>query len=139
MQYDCQYSTMQEPLADSEFQLFKLPICLLLTIKQLRGRFKILTTLRMLSGFGWDAVEFRVTATDAVWDAYLKVEMTVSFMINIINKFYRLILKPYGFEAMGSLFMMISPISATAILPLVKMWLLQELLLLIMRLLQYLI
>ena len=35
--------------------------------------YKIARTLRNQSGFGWDEDLMRVTATAAVWDAYLKV------------------------------------------------------------------
>ncbi|KAF5318979.1 hypothetical protein D9758_018530 [Tetrapyrgos nigripes] len=49
------------------------------TKTQVKGRwtrfkkdFKIVRRLRTLSGFGWDNVRNMVTATDQVWDAYIK-------------------------------------------------------------------
>ncbi|KAE9390708.1 hypothetical protein BT96DRAFT_775954, partial [Gymnopus androsaceus JB14] len=38
----------------------------------MKAEFKIVATLRSLSGFGWDDVRKMVTATDEVWDSYLE-------------------------------------------------------------------
>ena len=46
---------------------------------QLKSRYMALSTLRTLSGFGWNETECRVTATDEMWDAYLKVSTPVLF------------------------------------------------------------
>lgn len=35
--------------------------------------------LRGLSGFGWDDAEQRVTASDDVWEDYLRVKVSTTF------------------------------------------------------------
>src|SRR5882672_9580423 len=40
---------------------------------QLKGEYKVVKTLRGLSGFGWDEGDQMVTAPLAVWDSYVKV------------------------------------------------------------------
>ena len=44
---------------------------------QFKDKFKIVKTLRSLSGFSWDDQRKMVTAEPDVWDCYLKVCMLI--------------------------------------------------------------
>jgi hypothetical protein len=50
-------------------------VSIALTLSQMKAMFKTVHALRNLSGFGWDSELMRVTATESVWDEYLKVRV----------------------------------------------------------------
>jgi len=56
-----------------EFLFFFLSFLDLILSLQLKGEYKVVKTLRGLSGFGWDEGNQMVTAPMAVWAAYVKV------------------------------------------------------------------
>ncbi|THU75897.1 hypothetical protein K435DRAFT_706161 [Dendrothele bispora CBS 962.96] len=50
-------------------------------LSKFKAEFRVVSTLRTLSGFGWDDTRKMVIATDEVWDAYLVVLSIPSLLI----------------------------------------------------------
>jgi hypothetical protein len=49
----------------------------------------------MQSGFGWDDEQKAVTASDAVWDAYIAINVKCCFFIDFSHRLsFRVTLKP---------------------------------------------
>jgi Myb/SANT-like DNA-binding domain len=46
--------------------------CIVLTLPQLKGLFKVFESLKNASGFGWDPLTKTVTAPDEVWQKYIR-------------------------------------------------------------------
>jgi hypothetical protein len=54
------------------FRFVDLCHCIVLTLLQLKGQFKVFEALKNASGFGWDPHTKTVTAPDDVWQKYIK-------------------------------------------------------------------